>query len=140
MRRLEPITRIGFLRVEPDEFASAASFLGVRPVALVRQKILERRKQKGAELSALAVRFRQGVFLLQMKTESLHQIFGVLFPVAAPPHISVERIPIDLEKGGQRFLRPGGTIFVRTSENHRPMGGIEIRRAAPVFDGLHAAK
>src|SRR6476620_70218 len=49
--------------------------------------------------------------------------------MAAPADISVERIPIGLEKIGERLLSASGIVRVAASEHDRPMGRVEAGTA-----------
>src|ERR1043166_4007930 len=88
----------------------------------------------------MRIRPGDGLLLLQMETERLHEIFGVVFAVTPPPHESVERIPIGLKKTGERFLGAGGIGPVGAGEHDRPVSSVEIGGAVAAFVGrLHPA-
>src|SRR4051794_41398935 len=124
-----------------NEFLAAAPFLRLGSLAFVRQEVLERRKQEGAEFSALAICFCERVLFLEMNTESLDEIFSVVFPVTAPADVGVKRVPVDLKKVSQRFVRSRGILGIPAGENHAPTGGVEAASAAASFlAGLHASR
>ena len=107
--------------------------LGAVAFAFVGEKVLEGAEQKRAELAAIRIRLGHGVLLLQMETERLDQILGIMFAVIAPAHECVEWIPIGLEKTGEGFLGASGIVPVGAGEHDRPMGGIEIGGAVAAF-------
>src|SRR5205085_9556206 len=123
--RFEPIPRIGLFGIETNKFPPATPFLGLGTLAFVRQEVLERRKKKSAKFSSLTVCLRQGVLLLKVQTEGLDQVFRVVFGVSVPADKSIERVPVDLEQTGERFLSLDGTVFLCAGEDHRPASRIE---------------
>ena len=119
--RLKAVARSRVLRIKKDHLATAAALLRVGTCCFVGQKILQRAEEKSAELSALRIGLRQCMFLLQMEAERLDQIFRVLFSVTAPPSVCVKRIPICLEKLGQRLSRLVRIVFTTACKYDGPM-------------------
>ena len=122
--RFKVVARARVFGVEKDHLATAATLLRLGTGFFVRQKILQRAEQKSAELSALRIGLGQRMFLLQMEAERLDQIFRVLFSVTAAARVCIKRIPICLEKLGQRLARLG-IVFTAAGENNRPMRRVE---------------
>ena len=123
--RLKAITRSRVLGIKKDHLLSTATLLRVGTGFLIRQKILQRAEEKGAELSPLRIGLGHCVFLLQMKAERLDQIFRILFSVTTPARVRVKRIPICLEKVGQRLPRLPRVTVTNAGEHDGPMRRIE---------------
>jgi len=123
--RFKAVARSRILGIKKDHLAPAAALLSVGTFFFVSQKILQRAEEKSAELSALRVGLRQCMFLLQMEAERLDQIFRVLFSVTAPPRVCVKRIPVRLEKLGQRLPRLVRIVFATACKYDGPMRRVE---------------
>jgi hypothetical protein len=96
--------------------------MGMLP--FIGEKVFQRGEQKGAEAATLLSHRRQ-VFLEQNREEGLRQILRIVRSMAAPPHISIERIPVSPAELVQGFVRAGRRI-IPGREHNTPVSGGEL--------------
>jgi hypothetical protein len=72
-------------------------------IALVGQKVLERREEKRPELALLAIGLREELLRQEVGEERLGQVLGVVRVVPTAAKIGIERIPVRAAKFGKRI-------------------------------------
>ena len=94
------------------------------PSLLIRDKVLERRQQKGPEPAPTGIGHANGALLEELDEERLGQISGILPRVTPPAHIRIEWVPVGSAE--RRQGRGGvGRRAVRGGAHHGPPRGLE---------------
>ena len=82
------------------------------------------------ELALKRIRAPQRLLLEYMQEKPLCQILGFLRSVAAAPHISVERIPVDLVEFTERYLKTG-CLALGGEQDYAPPSGMKSVSIVP---------
>jgi hypothetical protein len=96
----------------------------VRRRAVVGEKVLQRRQQKGSEAPALLTQMLEVSPLEERCEEPLREIAGIVRVRAAPANVSVERIPVGLAQCRQRRACRG-RIGAAGGQHQAPPRGFE---------------
>ena len=95
MRGLQAVPALGGTEVDRQYRLPAAALLRLRVIVLVRQIMTQRRKQKGAKLTALSIHISQRLLFKKARKEALRQILCLRGVVAKAANVPVEWRPVD---------------------------------------------
>jgi hypothetical protein len=99
---------------------------------VVEQEVPHRSEEKRPEPASLTASGVDGLLLQEAREERLRQILRLLSRIPLPPHVGVQRVPVDLtecRQGCSRLWRRGAA----SRQHHAPTGGLE----APTNIGSH---
>ena len=96
---------------------------GARPV---REITVHRREQEGAKAASVLFDSIEPLLFQKPRKKFLRQILGVLRPIASPPDVGVERVPICLAELRERRRLPRRIRMVRVQHN------APVRRCKPL--------
>src|SRR5713101_4781967 len=99
------IASFAALEIEGQNAQAAASLLGVKPVVLLAQEVLEGSQEERPELAAGRIGCLEIILFQQLREKLLRQILGILDTGQPSSGVCIERIPIDVTQGGQGLLR-----------------------------------
>src|SRR5436190_3983933 len=95
------------------------------PFALVREKMIQRQQEKGTELSLRSIRLGREILLQKAREEALGQILSIFLPIATPPNVGIERVPISAAKFLQ-CVRGLGNLSLSRRQHDAPVSGGEL--------------